>query len=392
MAISLGLIRLIQSDEPGALQAKQSSTAAFSAIPAVEFTLFSNDSLSTLAMSGRLIPEQAWDTLLEANYALDISPIAFSECIQTINDSLLYLERWDTLPQTRFWRRIMTLRRDTLLINVAQTRQVLGKMSVYQWELMEDERQEIYRDSLRDAFAVANHHDIFLTAGKQHYYQFRKAVPSVSRGVEIFTHIGVDPWFAQAILLIESPGQLHTSPVGAYGSFQLMSQVALEHGLVVNDSIDERADFDKSAKAAASLIRKRCVPQIRHILRKHNLAFRESDLWFRLMVLHAYHAGAGNVAAVLEEINPTQGGMSLIQAMWKTESGGFKNASQNYSQVALASLLELDRLLQSLPDTICREQQVWANNQTGASQAEDTLVKSVAPPTFDPADIVTVAE
>ena len=340
----------------------------------VEVTVFSNDSLAALHLGGRLVSETSLDTLLEANFALDISPIPYSACLKTVNDSQMYLERWDTLPQTRFWRQVMTLERGTYLVNVAKTRQVLGQMPVMDWETMNEATQEIFRDSLRNTYGLAEDASIFFTAGKQHYYQFRKAMPSVSRGVEIFTHLEIDPWYAQAILLIESPGQLHTSPVGAYGSFQLMEQVALEHGLVVNDSVDERADFDKAAKAAADLISSRCIPQIRHILRKHQLPFRESDLWFRLMVLHAYHAGAGNVDGVLSQIRPTTGGVSLIQEMWRTEYGGFKNASQNYSQVALASLLELDRLMQLLPDTICQEQQVWAAKQNAETEESTPLL------------------
>jgi hypothetical protein len=38
--------------------------------------------------------------------------------------------------------------------------------------------------------------------------------------------------------------------------------------------------------------------------------------------------------------------------MWQSEWGGFKNASQNYSQVALASLLQLQELIYEKCDYI----------------------------------------
>jgi len=60
-----------------------------------------------------------------------------------------------------------------------------------------------------------------------------------------------------------------------------------------------------------------------------------------MLVLHTYHAGAGNVMAALNKLQPTEGGMQLLQQLWQTEAGGFRNASQNYSQIALAANLRL---------------------------------------------------
>ena len=44
-------------------------------------------------------------------------------------------------------------------------------------------------------------------------------------------------------------------------------------------------------------------------------------------------------------MKPDYGGMWLITDMWQTEFGGFKNASQNYSQVALASNIILEEII-----------------------------------------------
>ena len=75
------------------------------------------------------------------------------------------------------------------------------------------------------------------------------------------------------------------------------------------------------------------------------LQYNETDLWFRLLVLHAYHAGAGNVAGVIKKINPCEGGMGLIQKVWQTTYGGFKNSSQNYSQLVLAAFSNFDAIV-----------------------------------------------
>jgi len=281
---------------------------------------------------------------------------AASEIVEIIpyNDSVshyfvysnhLYDERWDTLAQPNFWIKIMTLPPDSCLINVASTRQILAIESFKDWQKKTDEQKTAYRDSMRWCYGLDSLERIFVTHGQNHFYRFENVFPSVSRGVEVFNDLGVDPFYAQAILLIESPNKLQYSKNGAYGSFQLMKTVARKHGLRVDKYVDERTDFDKSAYAAASLLSKVCIPEAKRILAKYNLTYNETDLWFRLFVMHIYHAGAGNINGVLGEIQPTSGGMGLIQAMWRTEWGGFKNSSQNYSQLALASILTLNDLI-----------------------------------------------
>jgi hypothetical protein len=54
-----------------------------------------------------------------------------------------------------------------------------------------------------------------------------------------------------------------------------------------------------------------------------------------------YHAGALNVAAVVDKIQPTEGSQELIKAMWQNSAAGFGNNSQNYTQLALAAQLIL---------------------------------------------------
>ena len=77
----------------------------------------------------------------------------------------------------------------------------------------------------------------------------------------------------------------------------------------------------------------RCIP------------YEGNELWFRLLVLHVYHAGAGNVRSAMALIDTDIKGMPVIQQLWETEARGFRNASQNYSQLALATLIELDRII-----------------------------------------------
>jgi hypothetical protein len=241
---------------------------------------------------------------------------------------------------------------DSCIINIAATRTILGKESFVNWRAQTETQKGLYKDSVRKQYGLAAEVKIYVTSGKSHFYQIEKVMPSISKAVDAFEKYRTDPWYAQAILLIESPGKIQYSSVGAYGPFQLMKSVARSHGLKVNKYVDERKDFDKSAMGAAHLLRTTCIPAAKRILNKHNLTYNESDLWFRLFVLHIYHAGAGNVGGLIDSLQPEKGGQELITLMWQSEWGGFKNASQNYSQVALASLLQLQELIYEKCDYI----------------------------------------
>jgi hypothetical protein len=282
--------------------------------------------------------QKSWDDQkIEVHNNQTVSTIMHAES--------LFEDRWDVLPQPQFWKQIMVLSPDSCLINIAATRVVLRKMSVRDWSKQTELQKGIFKDSLRKEFSLASDAQINVTTGKNDFYKFKEVYPSLSKGVEAFERFGVDPWYAQAILLIESPGQLKKSSAGAYGAFQLMPSVARAQGLTVNSQIDERKDFDRSAYGASRLISRVCIPEAKRILNAHHLTYNESDLWFRLFVLHVYHAGSMNVSAVVNKINPTVGSQELITQMWQTSAGDFGNNSQNYTQLALASQLILHDMI-----------------------------------------------
>ena len=269
-----------------------------------------------------------------------------------VHDPLLYQERWDTLAQPMFWRQVIGLPQDSCILNVASNRKVLGVISTKEWHRQTEPQKSAYKDSLRKAHNLPEGSTIYVTAGKKEFYSHKMVVPSIDKAIQVFNREGTDPWYAQVILLIESPGKMQKSSAGAYGAFQLMKSVARKYGLRVDKYVDEREDFEKSAMAAARLLGRVCVPEVKKILDNHCIAYSEDDLWFRLLVLHAYHAGSGNVAAVINKIGPTEGGIQLIRTVWQTEAGGFKNSSQNYSQVGLASLLRFDEMVYHTKDTV----------------------------------------
>lgn len=257
-------------------------------------------------------------------------------------DPQLYFHQCDTLAQVKFWRQIMNLSKDTVLVSVGQSRAIIQKTYNKNWYYLNSDLKQRFRDSVRSAHCLDSSHKILVTYGRQFFYDFDKAFDNFDRGINNFVANNVDPWYAQAILLIESPNKLQKSTVGAYGSFQLMKEVARMYGLKVNRHVDERANFDRSAYAASSLIKSICLPKTREMLDSLKIQYNENDLWFRLLVMHSYHAGAGNVRKALFSFMPKKGDMNLIYTLWKTETNHFKSASQNYSQLVLAAMLEMN--------------------------------------------------
>ncbi|HMT29204.1 MAG TPA: transglycosylase SLT domain-containing protein, partial [Bacteroidia bacterium] len=216
-----------------------------------------------------------------------------------------------------------------------------------------ESEKDLYKQNLVINNRLSDSANIYVTSGKKFFFEYKKVLPMVSEALPVFEKNGTDPWYAQTILLIESPGKTEArSYVGARGPFQLMPYVARKYGLVVTKYRDDRTSLTKSALAAAKLISNICIPYAKKILDEKSISYDEKDLWFRLFVMHIYHAGAGNVAAVIDKINPSEGGMPLIRKMWQNEARGFKNESQNYSQIALASIINFDRLISQDNDTV----------------------------------------
>lgn len=277
--------------------------------------------------------------------------------MEFVNGNAIFSEGWDSLAQPKFWKQIMCLPPDSCIINIASSRTPLQTTCYRTWCSQSEFEKSAVKSGLRTQYCVEYGEELFVTNGKREFYEHRKSIPTISKAVHYFNEFGVDPWYAQTILLIESPGK-HTSKsyVGAAGPFQLMRSVALRFGLKVNKYVDERTDLKRAAYGASRLLSTICIPQVKAMLDKRNISYNETDTWFRLLVLHAYHAGAGNLSCVMNKINPTAGGQELIRTLWKTQACGFKNESQNYSQIALAAILNFEEIIRTDGDSVFMSQ------------------------------------
>lgn len=293
-----------------------------------------------------------YGNFLSAQVAANVHPdvirvTAFNDTAlhNMVNTNQIYEAGLDKLPQINFWRRIMTMTPDSGLVSLASDRTICACFDATTWDKLGEAGQSRFRDSIRHHYLLPDSASVLFTRGKNNFYDAQAVIPQIDRAIPIFIQNGVDPFYAQAILLIESPGKTLKSNVGANGPFQLMKSVAIQMGLKVNKSVDERKDFNKSSWAASQLLKTVCIPYTRSMLEKRGIAYNENELWFRLLVLHVYHAGAGNVEKALVVINPCEGGMFLIQTLWHTKAGAFGKSSQSYSQLAVSALIELDIVL-----------------------------------------------
>ncbi|MEO8147176.1 MAG: transglycosylase SLT domain-containing protein, partial [Bacteroidia bacterium] len=269
-----------------------------------------------------------------------------TELMHFVNNSALYDEGWDTLPQPVFWKKIIQLSPDSSIVNVANSRTPVETIDAKNWAAQTEAQKDLSKAWICQMNNLDSGTCLFVSIGRRDFFEHRKTLASIDKAIKVFKQNDVDPWYAQTILLIESPGKsTQHSWAGASGPFQLMPAVARRFGLKVTKTVDERQSLERSAYGASQLLGRMFIPKVKELLDKRGLTYDETALWFRLLVMHTYHAGPGNVDAVLNVINPTEGNMDLIRKMWVNEAKGFKNESQNYSQIALAALLNFNDII-----------------------------------------------
>ncbi len=127
--------------------------------------------------------------------------------LKFVNNKQLFAEGWDTLAHARFWQNIIMLPPDSVIINAATGRKPLHIISSEEWHCQSDTEKEAYRQYLRQAYGLNENEAIYVTSGKRDFYEYKSTVALIGKAADVFLREGVDPWYAQTILLIESPGK-----------------------------------------------------------------------------------------------------------------------------------------------------------------------------------------
>jgi hypothetical protein len=240
-----------------------------------------------------------------------------------------------------FWKRDILLSSDSFLVVNQHDRQIFDivhKSSVHKIErgknLTTLSKLYGYKHNVPQDIKIK------FVRGRRDFFDYSVIGPKLKEANRVFTMVGADPVIAQLLLLIESPNNHKgVSHSGAAGHFQIMPSVARKYGLRIGGKYDDRHNFTKSSYAAARLVKEYCFPQAKRICIQNEIEVQESALWFKLLVLHVYNAGAGTVSRAVRYLPDVKNGNELIKTLWKTNVGAFQNSSQNYSQVCLASYL-----------------------------------------------------
>lgn len=259
-------------------------------------------------------------------------------CVRVPSDQLAFFRKQ---PPIQFWQKVILLTKDSAIVVHKDSRNMMDVISAKALDsLVSNSKLEQMAQCYRDSFGYETCELVKFVRGKREFFDFSKVGPLVDDAKVIFDGLGVNPIYAQWILLIESPNNPKARSIsGAVGHYQLMPFVAKKYGLVVTGGRDDRHDFKLSSMAAAKLMRDYCIPNAERMALSVGLSPDVDALWFQLLVMHVYNAGAGNVRKAVAAVGPVNRGEELILKLWKTQAGAFGNSSQNYSQLALASYI-----------------------------------------------------
>ena len=273
-----------------------------------------------------------------------------------IRTPCVYEEGWDKTNEVLFWREVITTEHDSFIANVYATRQILEKVHRDVIDSLDADGLNNLRKVMNKKYGLDSNTRVLFASGKHWFYSYTTLKSRMKDAIQIFENMGIDPFYAQSVLLIESPGSADDfSYAGAYGQFQLMPSVARQYGLTVNRYRDDRKNFKKSAVAAARLFEDACIPYARKWLTDNGFEVDEKALWFKLIALHIYNAGAGNCKAAIASIPKNLKGKEIVQRLWHTRTSRFRNEAQNYSQLALACYLEYEKDLLNLDISSMRD-------------------------------------
>ena len=88
---------------------------------------------------------------------------------QMIDPEMLVVERWDTLAQSKFWKTIITTTKDTCVINIASTRQILDYVYKDKWFEQTEKEKKAFKDSVIDYYCLDTNTRLYITTGKKSF-------------------------------------------------------------------------------------------------------------------------------------------------------------------------------------------------------------------------------
>ena len=106
--------------------------------------------------------------ILQNTYAQNIIDVYCSDdsCSHIVIDpEMLVVERWDTLPQSKFWKTVINTTKDTCIINIASTRQILDYIDREIWFNQSEQEKKEFKDSIIDYLCLESNTKLYITIG-----------------------------------------------------------------------------------------------------------------------------------------------------------------------------------------------------------------------------------
>jgi len=105
--------------------------------------------------------QASWENNLTQIYSL-----TDTQTYMVVQDCNLYTEGWDLLPQPQFWCRVMGMEKDSSIVNIAVTREVLCYAFTSRIYSMEDGTLEACKDRVGEVYIRDAEEKGYMTAGK----------------------------------------------------------------------------------------------------------------------------------------------------------------------------------------------------------------------------------
>ena len=90
-----------------------------------------------------------------------------------IDTEMLVIERWDTLPQSKFWKTVINTTKDSCIINIASSRTILATINQELWFSQTEDEKKQFKDSINKYFCLDTTTKLYVTTGKKEFYQIQ---------------------------------------------------------------------------------------------------------------------------------------------------------------------------------------------------------------------------
>ena len=84
-----------------------------------------------------------------------------------IDTEMLVIERWDTLPQSKFWKTVINTTKDSCIINIASSRTILATINQELWFSQTEDEKKQFKDSINKYFCLDTTTKFYVTTGKK---------------------------------------------------------------------------------------------------------------------------------------------------------------------------------------------------------------------------------